>query len=79
MKVTLDEFLKDTSKYMELAKTEELTIMGSWETIVWTLRGVRDPWQLHMMKFIHEEILPEYFAEPQHQRAVKRDSFQMEC
>ena len=53
--------------------------MGSWETIIWTIRGVRDPWQLHMMKFIHEEILPEYFAEPQHQRAVKTDSFQMEC
>ena len=79
MKVTLDEFLKDASKYMELAKTEELTIMGPWETIVWTIRGVRDPWQLHMMKFIHEEILPVFFAEPQHQRAVKTDSFQMEC
>ena len=79
MEVTVNEFVKDTGKYMELAKTEDLIIMGSWETFVWTLRSVRDPGKLRMMKFIHEEILPVYFAEPQHRRDVKTDSFQMEC
>lgn len=64
MEVTLNEFVKDTRKYMELAKTEDLFIVDSWETIVWTLRGARDPRRISMLKFIREKILPEYYTAP---------------